>query len=71
MELVVWIVFAASGTFCIAAIVVAGIRGLRAWRTFTAVSTSLGSALEDFVGRAEAAGKHAAGAAEQPSAPLG
>jgi hypothetical protein len=65
MELVVWIVFAASGTFCIAAIVVAGTRGLKAWRTFKAVSTSLGGALEDFIGRAEAAGRHAADAAER------
>jgi hypothetical protein len=65
MELVVWIVFAASGTFCIAAIVVAATRGLQAWRTFKAVSTSLGGALEDFVKRAEATGKHAAGAAER------
>jgi hypothetical protein len=65
MELVVWIVFAASGTFCVAAIAVAVTRGLRAWRTFKAVSTSLGGALEDFVGRAEAAGRHAAGAAER------
>ncbi len=60
-----WIVLAASGTFCIAAIVVAVRRGLRAWRTFKAVSASLGGALEDFIGRAEAAGRHAAGAAER------
>jgi hypothetical protein len=65
MELVVWIVFAASGTFSIAAIVIAGLRGLQAWRTLKAVTGTLGSALEDFVGRAEAAGKHAAGAAER------
>ena len=65
MELVVWILFAASGTFCIAAIVVAGLRGLETWRTFKAVSASLGGALEDFIGRAETAGKHAAGAAER------
>jgi hypothetical protein len=65
MELVVWIVFAASATFSIAAIVVAGLRGLQTWRTFQTVSTSLGGALEDFVKRAEATGKHAAGAAER------
>jgi hypothetical protein len=65
MELVVWIVLAASATFSIAAIVVAGMRGLQTWRTVKTVTASLGSALEDFVTRAEATGKHAADAAER------
>ena len=38
MELVMWIALAASATFCIAAAVVAGTRGLQTWRTFKAVS---------------------------------
>ena len=65
MELVMWIALAASATFCIAAAVVAGTRGLRTWRTFKAVAGTLVSALEEFVGRAEATAERASAAAER------
>jgi hypothetical protein len=65
MQLVVWIALAVSVTFCVAATAVAAIRGLRAWRTFKAATTTLGDALEDFSRRADAAGAHAATAAEK------
>jgi hypothetical protein len=60
-----WIALAASATFCIAAAVVAGLRGLRTWRTFKAVAGALGDTLEDFVGRAEATAERASAAAER------
>jgi hypothetical protein len=62
--LVVWIVLAVSLAFFVAAVAVAATRGLQAWRTFRAVSGTLGAALEDFARRAEATGTHAAAAAE-------
>ena len=65
MELVAWIALAASGTFCIAAAVVAGVRGLKTWRAFKSVSAALGDALEDFVKLAEATGERASAAAER------
>jgi hypothetical protein len=65
MELVMWIALAASATFCIAAAIVAGTRGLEAWRTFKAVAGTIGGALEAFVVRAEATAERAGTAAER------
>ena len=65
MELVVWIALAVSGTFTIAAALVAGTRGLRAWKTFKSVSRALEGGLSDFVTKAEAAGERASSAAER------
>ena len=65
MELVAWIALAGSGTFCLAAAVVAGSRGLQAWRTVKAVTANVGGALDDFVTRAESVGERASSASER------
>lgn len=65
MELVMWIALAASSTFWVAAAIVAATQGLQTWRTFKAVTGTLGGALEAFVVRAEATAERATTAAER------
>ena len=65
MELVVWIVFAASATFSIAAIVVAGTAGTAGLAHLQDGQRLAGRRARGLRRRAEATGKHAAGAAER------